>query len=206
MKAQKFTTDTLLLFNFLTSKIKPGEKILDIGCSDGELDFMLAQQYDVELTGIDIDESSISKARLRIDNEKQGRIVFKNSSLEVFSKINSSKNAFSRIITNPPFYKTGASRSSPDEMRTAARLDSLLPISDIFKFASRLLINKGALDFIFPAFRINEIITLANETNFAVLEIKPVYTKADHYAKRILIECGKNVRGETRLSYPILPM
>lgn len=43
-------------------ELKPGQKVLDIGCGIGGGDFYMAEQYDVEVLGIDLSVNMISFA------------------------------------------------------------------------------------------------------------------------------------------------
>ena len=46
--------------------IKPGQKVLDIGCGWGGMSIFLARNYDVEVTGITLSEEQIDLARQRV--------------------------------------------------------------------------------------------------------------------------------------------
>jgi cyclopropane-fatty-acyl-phospholipid synthase len=46
--------------------IRPGQKVLDIGCGWGGMAIFLAQHYDVEVTGITLSEEQIDLARQRV--------------------------------------------------------------------------------------------------------------------------------------------
>nr|WP_298928712.1 cyclopropane-fatty-acyl-phospholipid synthase family protein [uncultured Erythrobacter sp.] len=48
--------------------IKPGQKVLDIGCGWGGMAIFLAQNYDVHVTGITLSEEQIALAKERVEN------------------------------------------------------------------------------------------------------------------------------------------
>ena len=48
---------------FFVERIKPGERVLDIGCGKGEVAFAVAEKIGAIVTGIDLDEEKITQAR-----------------------------------------------------------------------------------------------------------------------------------------------
>lgn len=205
----KFSTDSLLLYGFIKSKINTSENILEIGCGGGEICFLLSELFDLSITGIDINSDLIELAnneKFKLIHTKKflEKVNFQNISLQQYSQISKSKNYFDRIYSNPPFYKKNSSRPSPKTARKFARQDDSLNLEDIFKYSSLLLKNKGYLDFIFPSDNLSDIFFLSDKYKFNVIEIQPVYTKKGKEAKRIIIECRKNVKQCLKISEALL--
>jgi phosphoethanolamine N-methyltransferase len=43
-------------------ELKPGQKVLDVGCGVGGGDFYMAENFDVEVVGVDLSINMISRA------------------------------------------------------------------------------------------------------------------------------------------------
>jgi len=51
--------------DFFVERIKPGERVLDLGCGDGDVAYALAARAGAIVTGIDLVEARIREARIR---------------------------------------------------------------------------------------------------------------------------------------------
>ncbi len=207
MSNQKFTTDSQILCDYLISKIHKDEKILDIGCGEGDIDFIITKNQKITLTGIDINNDAIAIASGLKYGDRNNTFInteFICTSLSEFSKDSKYNNYFDRIITNPPFYKTNSSRPPSDIDRRISRLDESLSLEDIFIYSKKLLKDKGFLNFIYPTENLIDIIMFSAKYKIQTVEIIPIYTKLNHEAKRILIQCRKNVAGIFKIEFPNL--
>ena len=55
----------------LKLNLKPGQKVLDIGCGSGGSAFFMARQYGVQVTGIDLSSNMINLAKDRLVREEK---------------------------------------------------------------------------------------------------------------------------------------
>lgn len=55
--------DLMRYYEFFAKEIKKGSRVLDIGCGYGQLARKLAEEKDMRITGIDIEQSNIEKAQ-----------------------------------------------------------------------------------------------------------------------------------------------
>ena len=51
--------------------LKPGQKVLDIGCGSGGSAFFMARHYGVHVTGVDLSSNMISLAKDRLTREEE---------------------------------------------------------------------------------------------------------------------------------------
>ena len=56
--------------DFFVERVRPGERVLDVGCGKGELAFDLAERGEVHVTGIDISDDALAFARERFQSDR----------------------------------------------------------------------------------------------------------------------------------------
>ena len=82
--------------------INPGDRILDIGCGWGSLAMYLAENYDVEVTGITLSQAQLEAARRRITEKKlNDRVTIK------LQDYRETRGSFNRIVSVGMFEHVG---------------------------------------------------------------------------------------------------
>lgn len=142
--AMKVGTDGVLLGAW--TKVKSGERILDIGTGTGLVSLMLAQKdASTSIVAIDIDESATQQA---ISNVAQSpfmsQIKVNHISLEQLHF----NQSFDLIVSNPPYFNN--SLHSPDQARTLARHTQSLTLQSLFESVAKLLVDGGRFCMIYP--------------------------------------------------------
>lgn len=193
-----FNTDTKLLSQFM--KIKPNETILDIGTNNGAL-LSIADQYDVkELIGVEVLKESSEIAKLNAET------FFKHPTKIINQPIqNVQIDPVEVIISNPPFFTQ--EETHPDmkmNMRQMGRVELNLSLEELIQHANRLLKSNGRFYFVHRPNRIQEIITLLNQHNFAIKSMAIVYDKKSMDAKSLLIEAIKEAHCRCQILPPQL--
>lgn len=61
--------------DFFVKRIKPGERVLDIGCGNGALAYDMAKRSGAEVTGIDLGQENIAQAKERYAHQRIHYIV-----------------------------------------------------------------------------------------------------------------------------------
>jgi SAM-dependent methyltransferase len=56
--------------DFFVDRVRPGERVLDVGCGKGELAFDLAERAGADVTGVDLDAAYLAFARDRFRHER----------------------------------------------------------------------------------------------------------------------------------------
>jgi len=80
---------------FVQIPFNPGEKVLDIGCGDGKITAYLAQQYKIEIIGIDVSESQLAYALQTYGNVPN--VTFRNESALSLERL--APSTFNRIVS-----------------------------------------------------------------------------------------------------------
>jgi tRNA1(Val) A37 N6-methylase TrmN6 len=98
---------------------------------------------------------------------------------------------FDYIVSNPPFYHEGASRSS-DEMLHTARYNVHLPIDIFVNKAASLLRSQGHFIFCYDAQQFGLICAALDNAKLRVVDVQFVHSKRDRKASIVLVHARKN--------------
>jgi len=109
------------------------------------------------------------------------------------------ENSYDHVFANPPYLEGDSAISPPAESKGIAYVGGEATLEDWVKFALSRVKNKGTLTFIFRADRIHElchhIYGRAGE-----LVIFPLWPRAGHPAKRVIIRARKGLHGATTMA------
>lgn len=153
LKVDKFVCNKFGISEFLISTLNnksfKGSNVLDVGCGVGPLGIYFADQYNANVTGIELNETACSCCRENIKKLKLlNNFNLINEDFSLYYK-NHTKNKFDLIVSNPPL-------GDPDSLHLKKKYCdvSLKVISDSDAFA--YLTNswysssgKDLLDYIF---------------------------------------------------------
>ncbi|MDR2828047.1 MAG: methyltransferase [Acholeplasmatales bacterium] len=196
---QEFNIDTIILASFINLKNKD-KKILDIGCGAGALLLYIASYPNIEITGIEIQESRCIQAlnNIKINNlENKIKIINEDiKKLDITSK-------FDYIVSNPPFFLVN-NRNKEITERKIAREELFLTLEELLYCTSVHLNNKGTFVFIYPVTRLNEVFVLLNKYKLTPKTIRFIYPNISSSPNRILIESIKDAKNELKVLPPLI--
>lgn len=96
------------------------------------------------------------------------------------------------ILTNPPFYKTGTVRASPEPLKSEAYAMEA-SLDDWLRACAALLAPKGTLYMVHLGSALAQILD-ATGSRFGDVQIIPVYSKPEEPAGRVLVRATKGSR------------
>ncbi|MDI9359040.1 MAG: methyltransferase [Phycisphaerales bacterium] len=139
----KVTTDACVLGAWVSKQLSycpqhDTKHILDIGCGNGLLSMMLAQNTDCPITGIDINPHAIKLAQL---NVVQSRFVHKIRIVEEDVRVYKPDCTFSHIVVNPPFFYNA--KMSQSKVIRIAKHQVTLSVKELIVCVKRLLAHDG---------------------------------------------------------------
>jgi len=143
--AMKVSTEACILGAWFANQQNDFKKVLDIGSGTGVLMLMLAQKWDANVHGIEIDPEAAEQLNDNIQQSpwKKKCVVFtgdiNNYTLPV---------VYDFIISNPPFYEKQL--ASPSNAVNLARHSSLLTLEELIKAIDVNLSNTGSFGIILP--------------------------------------------------------
>lgn len=186
----RFSIDSFLLSNFIT--LKRGERLLDIGTGCGIIPVYLSHLgARNEIVGVEVQEALFRCAeKNKRENHCEGVNFLHGDIITLADSLR--KPVFHVIVSNPPFTKAGAGRTSPQASRFIARYESSLDLNNLVRIASELLNKKGRFYVIYPTNRLGELIREASAQRLELKRIRFVHPRVREEANLFLAEFQKD--------------
>jgi len=192
-----FNSDSHYLYDFI-SKLNPKGDILDVGSGCGILGLLVARDFKVNLTSIDIQKNSYLLT-------KQNAIV---NSLECealcgdFLEYEFSKK-FDFIISNPPYYSSKVIKSENQKLYVSRYAENL-ELKAFIKKAKTLLKNRGHIVFCHDAKEIDSIITTLKELKLNPVDIRFVHGNINKQSHLVFIHARASSNSPTTVHPPLI--
>jgi tRNA1(Val) A37 N6-methylase TrmN6 len=186
----RFSLDAVLLGNFIS--VRPGVRILDLGCGSGIISFILAYRWpDCHLTGLEIQPDLVELAEKNVgDNNWQERIEILQGDLRHMDKLLPA-GKFDWVVSNPPYRKPGSGRKNLEPEKLSARHEILSDVAAVAKAAAWALKNKGRAAFVYPAVRGATILCELKKQGLEPKKMQVVYSYPGSSATLLLVEAVK---------------
>lgn len=188
---------------FLAASIpaKAGESVLELGCGVGVVLFCLGARIPgLSLTGLELQSAYANLARRNAqENDIKAQVVSGNL-MEMPSELRAQ--SFDHVIFNPPFYDNAKVSAPKDTGKSQAHV-MVLSIENWIDAALKRLKPKGRLSFIHRT----EILPQALGCLADVagdITVKPLTSRQDQAAKRVIISCRKGTKGPSVLLPPLV--
>ncbi len=192
-----FNSDAHFLYDFV-SRFHPKGRLLDVGCGCGIIGLLLKRDFAVSLTGIDLQDHNILLSR---QNAKINRLdtTFVEGDFLSYE----SEEKFDIILSNPPYYHTGASQS-PTPSIALSKSNTTLPLEAFIAQANRVIAPRGSLFFCYDAKQISTITTLLERYKFPINDLRFVHGTIDKPAHLVMIHAKKSSKALTKILPPLI--
>jgi len=200
-RGYRFSLDAVLLANFIA--IRPGEKILDLGCGSGIISLILAYRWPTcQLTGLEIQPELVKLARESVIlNNWQERIkIIEGDLRRIAEGIDAGR--FDWVVGNPPYRKAGTGRVNLEPEQLVARHETMADVQSVAKAAAWSLKNKGRAAFVYPATRLARIVYELKLAGLEPKRLQVVYSYPGSPATLVLIEAVKGGGEELTIEPP----
>jgi tRNA1(Val) A37 N6-methylase TrmN6 len=189
-RGYRFSLDAVLLGNFVS--IRPGEKIIDLGCGSGIIALILAYRWpSCQIAGLEIQPELVKLARENVvQNNWQERIRIMQGDLRQIDKIIAAGH-FDWVVSNPPYRKKGAGRMNVQSEQQVARHENMANVASVANAAVWALKNKGRAAFIYPAVRGATVLYELKKQGLEPKKMQTVFSYPGSPAKLLLIEAVK---------------
>ena len=194
-----FNSDSHFLYDFIT-KFNPKGELLDIGCGCGILGLLTARDFPVTLTSIDKQEknSFITSKNAQINN-LNSHVIKENFITHNFNK------EFDFIISNPPYYHDGVSKSENKSLHIS-RYNTHLPIETFIQKVKKLLKNRGHFIFCYDSSSLSELMSCLKDAKLQIEDIRFVHGTALKPSSLVLIHARKGSKAKLKVHPPLINM
>ncbi len=193
-----YNSDSVFLYDFISS-FHPKGKVLDVGAGCGVVGLLVARDNPkVALEAVEKQEAFIFYAQT---NARVNNIAYKLHEGN-FLDLDENKK-YDYIISNPPFYHDGASRSE-DEMLFNARYNINLPLKDFFKKVSRLLKPQSHFIFCYDAAQFGLICAELDKVKLKVVDVRFVHPKIDKKASLVMLHVRNGSKALMKVWPPLV--
>lgn len=192
-----YNSDSLFLYDFISS-FAPRGRMLDVGAGCGVVGLLVAR--DNPKIGLEAVEKQETFVRYAAKNAEVNGIDYTIHHTDFL--IYQDTKGFDYIVSNPPFYHEGASRSC-DPMIHAARYNIHLPIDAFISHAARLLRPQGHLMLCYDPQQFAHLCAACERAKLRVVDVQFVHSKPGRNATLVLLHARKNSRSLMTVRPPL---
>ena len=179
--------DAVLLAGF--ARVKPGERVLDMGTGTGIIPILLKAKTPGEhFTGLEIQEESAQMARRSVVyNGLEKDIEIRTGDIREAAAI-FARASFSVVTCNPPYMTGSHGLVNPHLPKAIARHEVLCTLEDVISQAAQVLEPRGRFYMVHRPFRLAEIMGLMMKYQLEPKRMRLVYPYVDKEPNMVLIE------------------
>ncbi|MEE9436991.1 MAG: methyltransferase [Candidatus Adiutricales bacterium] len=199
----RFALDSLLLGSF--ARVKPGQRVIDLGTGVGVIALTLALRMGQGLIfAVEIQSRLADCARRNVKKNDQSSIV---KVLETdwtdltLARLNG---PVDHVICNPPYRELGAGRLSPAREETIARHELKGGLPDTAQIAAELLTPSGLFSIIYPAARLTTALSQLRAIKLEPKRLRLVHTRPEKRARLALVEARLQGGEELEVIPPLI--
>ena len=192
------STDAIMVSS-LVHKIKPNDKILDVGSGTGAISLCLAERFksfNPQITGLEL-QPELAELSNMSAQENGFSDILHYFNCNIKDKLDFIKPcSFQHVISNPPY--TDHDMPSPNASKAQAHNHTNFNLEAWVQFCIKMLAPQGMFYMINRAEAIDDILYSIHKKLGAV-KIIPLFTKEQIKAKRVMIVAKKDSKTPTEI-------
>lgn len=199
-----FGVDAVLLTDF--TKVRPGERVLDLGTGTGVIPILLAAKTEGgSFTGLEIQEESADMARRSVAHNKLSEKVHIvtgdiKEAAEIFRTA-----SFDVITVNPPYMVNDHGLKNTGDAKAVARHEVLCTLDDVLRESAKLLPeSKGRFYMVHKPFRLAEILNKMCQYKIEPKRLQFVHPYVDKEPTIVLVEGMKGGKSRVKIEPPVI--
>lgn len=198
-----FGMDAVLLSGF--ARVKPGEKVLDLGTGTGIIPILLRGKTDGrDFTGLEIQEESADMARRSVAyNHLEDTISIVTGDIKEAAAIFGAA-SFDVVTCNPPYMTGNHGLVNPDLPKAIARHELLCSLEDVVRESAKVLRPGGRFYMVHRPFRLAEIMTVLVRYQLEPKRMRLVYPFVDKEPNMVLLEALQGGKSRITVEKPLI--
>lgn len=198
-----FGMDAVLLSGF--ARVKPRERVLDLGTGTGIIPILLKAKTPGEhFTGLEIQQECADMAMRSVAyNHLEEQITIQQGDIKEASAI-FGRASFDVVTSNPPYMIHSHGLENPHLPKAIARHEILCTLEDVISEASKVLKVKGRFYLIHRPFRLAEIMGLMMKYHLEPKRMQLVYPFVDREPNLVLLEGVLGGKSRIQVEKPLI--
>jgi len=199
-----FSVDPILLTAFV--EVKNGDKVIDLGVGSGVMPLVLAARKDVDAkyVGLEVQEPIADMAQRSVAANRMETVVEIHRGDIRKVRETYPADSFDVAISNPPYVPVQTGNINPNDARALARHEVLVRLPEVVGAARYLVKSKGRVYFIYPAYRLIDLLVLCREQKLEPRRIRFIHANQTSGAKLVMVETVRDAGVELKVLKPLL--
>jgi len=196
-------TDTFLLGSL--PRLRPGQRVCDLGCGTGLLSLLLLQrQPELLVTGVELQQRAARLAEMAADaNGLAERMQVICADLRSLRGILPASR-FDLCVCNPPYFPAGSGAAAPAPARQSARAEETCTLEDVCAAASYLLRWGGAFCLVHRPERLTDLLCMLRKYGLEPKRVRFVEARPGHAPSLVLVEARRGGRPGLAVEAPLV--
>lgn len=192
----RYNSDSLFLYDFISS-LNPRGSMLDVGAGSGVVGLLVARDNPkVELSAVEKQEAFAFYAVKNAEVNKIPYTLHHSDFLELDEEIK-----YDYIVSNPPFYHDGVSKSE-NEMIYTARYNVNLPIEQFFAKIKKIMKPKSHFVFCYDASQFGLVCAALEKVKLRPVEVQFVHPKREKKASLVMVHAKNSSKSMMKVREP----
>lgn len=198
-----FGMDAVLLSGF--SRVKRGERVLDMGTGTGIIPILLTAKTEGEhFTGLEIQEESGDMARRSvIYNHLQDKVEIVTGDIKEASRLFALA-SFDVVTANPPYMNDAHGLKNPEDAKAIARHEVLCTLEDVVREGMKVLKPGGRFYMVHRPRRLIEILQTMKQYGLEPKRMKFVHSYKNRDANLVLLEAVRGGGALLKVESPVI--
>ncbi|MGM0471057.1 MAG: tRNA1(Val) (adenine(37)-N6)-methyltransferase [Bacillota bacterium] len=198
-----FAIDAVLLANF--TKVKAGERVVDLGTGSGVIPLLLAAKNEVsKLVGVELQSKLAAMARRSVEyNQLADLIEIKEMDIKSLTAKLPAE-SFDVVVSNPPYLPLGQGKISQEDSVAIAKHELKVTLEEIIEVSAYLVKYGGRVSYVYRSQRLVELLSLMRKYNLEPKQLRIVQPKADEDSNLVLVTGVKGANSGLEVSQPLV--